>query len=232
MPNWQVHPNPTRHDGLTAYEREKRAAAPYRRQDQAQEATLSRGKTEFDVLKENHRFIRDDEDPSTVSYEERLARAYESKLFKEYALIDLKHYKTRQIALRWRTAEEVLASIGETTCASLRCPYHNPSPEQLSEMDERGIDMPSLQAFELPFAYVEAGEKKQALVKVKVCDKCARKITYRPSESESTSRRRHDSDPKRRSDRYQEKYARTASPEASRRGGKRHSRRSDSPQNA
>lgn len=146
--------------------------------------------------------------------------------------IDLKHYKTRQIALRWRTAEEVLASIGETTCASLRCPYHNPSPEQLSEMDERGIDMPSLQAFELPFAYVEAGEKKQALVKVKVCDKCARKITYRPSESESTSRRRQDSDPKRRSDRHQEKHARTASPEASRRGGKRHSRRSDSPQNA
>lgn len=107
MSKWQVHPNPTRHDGLTAYEREKRAAAPYRRQDQAQEATLSRGKTEFDVLKENHRsvmpplsstrnqrkfllstsFIRDDEDPSTVSYEERLARAYESKLFKEYALV-------------------------------------------------------------------------------------------------------------------------------------------------
>lgn len=32
-------------------------------------------------------FIREDEDPQTVSYEERLARAYESKLFKEYALV-------------------------------------------------------------------------------------------------------------------------------------------------
>lgn len=99
-------------------------------------------------------------------------------------------------------------------------------------MDERGIDMPRLQAFELPFAYVEAGEKKQALVKVKVCDKCARKITYRPFESESTSKRRQESDPRRRSDRRQEKDARSASPEASRRGGKRHSKRSDSPQNA
>ena len=33
------------------------------------------------------RFIRDDEAPSDVSWEERLARAYESKLFKEFALV-------------------------------------------------------------------------------------------------------------------------------------------------
>lgn len=54
--------------------------------------------------------------------------------------------------------------------------------------------MPRLQAFELPFAYVEAGEQKQALVKVKVCDKCARKITYRPSEVEGATRSRHERD--------------------------------------
>lgn len=33
------------------------------------------------------RFIRDDEEPGEVSWEERLARAYESKLFKEFALV-------------------------------------------------------------------------------------------------------------------------------------------------
>lgn len=33
------------------------------------------------------RFIRDDEEPSEVSWEERLARAYESKLFKEFAMV-------------------------------------------------------------------------------------------------------------------------------------------------
>lgn len=32
-------------------------------------------------------FIREDEDPKDVTYEERVARAYESKLFKEYALV-------------------------------------------------------------------------------------------------------------------------------------------------
>jgi len=32
-------------------------------------------------------FIRDDEEPGEVSWEERLARAYESKLFKEFALV-------------------------------------------------------------------------------------------------------------------------------------------------
>lgn len=147
--------------------------------------------------------------------------------------IDLKHYKTRQIALRWRTAEEVLASIGETTCACLRCPYHNPSPEQLSQMDERGIDMPRLQAFELPFAYIEAGEKKQALVKVKVCDKCARKVTYKPSGAEGSTKspQQDANDSIRRSHRDSIENSRTASPEGSRReGGRRQRRRSDSPQ--
>jgi hypothetical protein len=39
------------------------------------------------VLRENHRFIRDGEEVGEVSWEERLARAYESKLFKEFALV-------------------------------------------------------------------------------------------------------------------------------------------------
>ncbi|GHJ85739.1 hypothetical protein NliqN6_2141 [Naganishia liquefaciens] len=182
MSKWHLPPDWRNYDGLTAYEREKRATIPYQQQNQLDQGNAAyKGRTEFDVLKDNHRFIREDEDPQNVTYEERLARAYESKLFKEYALIDLKHYKSRHIALRWRTAEEVIDSIGETTCASLRCPYHKPTQDQLARLERRGIAMPPLQAFELPFAYVEAGEKKQALVKVKVCDKCARKISYKPS---------------------------------------------------
>jgi hypothetical protein len=39
------------------------------------------------VLRENHRFIRDGEEVGEVTWEERLARAYESKLFKEFALV-------------------------------------------------------------------------------------------------------------------------------------------------
>lgn len=71
--------------GLNAFQREQQFAAHYGRQD-TQVAEV-RGRTDWDVLKENHRFIRDDEDSGDVSWEERLARAYESKLFKEFALV-------------------------------------------------------------------------------------------------------------------------------------------------
>lgn len=57
-------------------------------------------RSEWDVLKQHHRcvfpsayadgsFVREDEEPADVSWEERLARAYESKLFKEFALVSL-----------------------------------------------------------------------------------------------------------------------------------------------
>lgn len=149
--------------------------------------------------------------------------------------IDLKHYKTRQIALRWRTAEEVIDSIGETTCASLRCPYHNPSQAQLTQMEERGIAMPPLQAFELPFAYIEAGEKKQALVKVKVCEKCARKITYKPSDEAGSSRDRERSERypsgsgRLKSDIVEDDRRKSSSRSSSRSGARHQSRRSESP---
>jgi len=70
--------------GLNAFQREQQFAAHYGRRDTQVE---ERGRTDWDVLKENHRFIRDDEDSGDVSWEERLARAYESKLFKEFALV-------------------------------------------------------------------------------------------------------------------------------------------------
>ena len=70
--------------GLNAFQREQQFAAHYGRHDTHVE---ERGRTDWDVLKENHRFIRDDEDSGDVSWEERLARAYESKLFKEFALV-------------------------------------------------------------------------------------------------------------------------------------------------
>lgn len=38
--------------------------------------------------------------------------------------------------------------------------------------------MPPLIAYELPFVYQEAGERKEALVKVKVCSRCSRKLLW------------------------------------------------------
>ncbi|OWZ55279.1 protein FRA10AC1 [Cryptococcus neoformans c45] len=208
----RIKPNPS---GLSAFQREALVSS-YGPSSSMQPKV----RTEWDVLKENHRFIRDDEDAKDVSWEERLARAYESKLFKEFALIDLKHYKSKKLALRWRTAPEVVNGIGEETCASLRCRYHKPlqaqspvsdhavgfiSPhsragstgrnygweypdhdekERSRRKEKKTKTMPELKTFELPFVYMEAGERKEALVKVKVCPRCTAKLLWKPGQDD------------------------------------------------
>ncbi|RXK42048.1 hypothetical protein M231_00770 [Tremella mesenterica] len=201
--------------GLSAFQREQRLVSHYGPKD---DVTPS-GRSEWDVLRENHRFIRDDEEPTDVPWEERLARAYESKLFKEFALIDLKHYKSKRLALRWRTAPEVVDGIGEDTCGSLRCKYHLPITQSTTSKrvhlpvgDEddsdgqagkakrkrRKRELPRLKTFELPFVYEEAGERKEALVKVRLCPKCETKLVWKPgkddvsgSEEELQKKERH-----------------------------------------
>jgi protein FRA10AC1 len=83
-------------------------------QPQHRPSTLS----ELAILKKHHQFIRDDEDnaidqQSKLSWEDKLALSWYSKLFREYAVCDLTHYKTGGVALRWRTEAEVLDRIGE-----------------------------------------------------------------------------------------------------------------------
>lgn len=51
--------------------------------------------------------------------------------------------------MRWRSEKEVIAGKGQFICAARGCE------------ERRG-----LATFEVPFSYEEAGEKKQALVKV------------------------------------------------------------------
>ena len=46
--------------------------------------------------------------------------------------------------------------------------------------------MPLLRAFELPFVYEEAGERKEALVKVKLCPKCQAKLTWKPGKESAS----------------------------------------------
>jgi protein FRA10AC1 len=107
---------------------------------------------------------------------------------------DLKHYKSGnvrsgrlysaplriltpvlcwQFALRWRTETEVLAGEGETTCGNTRCGHHHHIPERLAHT------VPPLTTLELPFAYVEHGENKAALVKVVLCPKCLDKLMWK-----------------------------------------------------
>ncbi|KAI0360169.1 hypothetical protein OH77DRAFT_1394551 [Trametes cingulata] len=146
------------------------------------------GSTEFDILKSSHKFLREDDevDDSQLPWDERLAKKYYSSLYREYAVCDLKHYKSGNFALRWRTEEEVLSGAGETTCGNTRCPLHKEFPEE-------GDDIrPALTTLELPFSYLEHGESKFALVKVVLCPKCVKKLMYKRNKEKEAARRREE----------------------------------------
>lgn len=60
-----------------------------------------------------HRFVRDiDEEAADITWEQRIAKRYYDKLFKEYAICELKRYKEGKIAMRWRTENEVVLGKG------------------------------------------------------------------------------------------------------------------------
>ncbi|KAF9478854.1 hypothetical protein BDN70DRAFT_835283 [Pholiota conissans] len=131
------------------------------------------GITEFEILKASHKFLRDeDEKPST--WDEKLAGKYYSNLYREFAVCDLKHYKSGNFSLRWRTEDEVLAGSGETTCGNTRCEHH--FPPRYAEGEASKVLLTTL---ELPFAYVEHGESKSALVKVVLCRRCVKKLMWK-----------------------------------------------------
>lgn len=108
------------------------------------------------------RFIRSDFDEDDLTWGQRVAKKYYDKLFKEYALCELKYYKEGKIALRWRTEKEVIVGKGHFICASTRC-------------DETK----KLQSWEVNFGYMEDGEKKNELVKVRLCPECSDKLNFK-----------------------------------------------------
>ncbi|CAO3571239.1 unnamed protein product [Mortierella alpina] len=127
-------------------------------------------KTELDILHENHRFLRSEDDDRDLTWEQRIAKKYYDKLFKEYALAELKYYKEGRIAMRWRTEKEVFSGKGQFTCGSLRCD------------ESKG-----LQSWEVNFGYVEHGEKKNALVKIRLCEKCSYRLNYKTAQKRVAS---------------------------------------------
>ncbi|CAG7849516.1 SubName: Full=Uncharacterized protein {ECO:0000313/EMBL:CCA71591.1} [Serendipita indica DSM 11827] len=154
------------------------------------DALAREGPSEFEILKRNHKFLREDEqDVETAgskSWDEALARKFYSNLWKEYALCDLKHYKSGNFALRWRTEDEVVEGIGETSCANTRCKHHAPkdSRKDFGRQSAKASSSSrhkekALHTLELPFGYVEDGALKSALVKVVLCDRCVKKIMWK-----------------------------------------------------
>ncbi|OIS99496.1 PREDICTED: protein FRA10AC1 homolog [Nicotiana attenuata] len=150
--------------GLNAYDRHKKFLNDYVGYYGRERFTQKKlpVKTDQDTLKEGYRFIRTEEDDMNPSWEQRLVKRYYDKLFKEYCLADMTHYKSGKIGLRWRTEKEVISGKGQFVCGNKHC-------------DERD----GLASYEVNFSYVEAGENKQALVKLVTCERCAEKLHYK-----------------------------------------------------
>lgn len=59
------------------------------------ERDTSKDKTDFDVIRENHRFLWENGDVD--SWEKQLAKRYYDKLFREYCIADLSRYKENKV---------------------------------------------------------------------------------------------------------------------------------------
>ena len=125
-----------------------------------------KGVTDAELLQQEHRFIRHEEDDKDLAAShnqgKRMAYKYYQKLFKEYCIADLSRYREGKVGLRWRTQAEVVSGKGQFICGNKACDHKD-----------------NLRSFELHFAYVEDGKRKDALVKVRVCEPCAYKVNYR-----------------------------------------------------
>ena len=129
-------------------------------------------KSDYDVVKSNHRFLWDEENDSELSWEQKLAKKYYEKLFKEYCICDLSRYKENKVAMRWRTENELKLGKGQFICGARKC-------------EEREY----LRTWEVNFAYTEEMEKKNALVKVRLCPECSIKLNYHHKKKEVTKRK-------------------------------------------
>ncbi|XP_016296414.1 protein FRA10AC1-like [Sinocyclocheilus anshuiensis] len=133
----------------------------------------SKDKTDLDVVRENHRFLWREEDEEDMTWEKELAKKYYDKLFKEYCIADLSRYKENKFGFRWRIENEVISGKGQFLCGNRRC-----------ENKE------GLKSWEVNFAYVEQGEKRNALVKLRLCPECSFKLNYHHKRKEVTVKKR------------------------------------------
>jgi protein FRA10AC1 len=137
------------------------------------ERDASRDRTDHDVIKEHHQFLWEDEDGKADTWESRLAKKYYDKLFKEYCICDLSRYKENKVALRWRIESEVFSGKGQFACGNKKC----------QETDD-------LKSWEVNFGYVERDQKKNALVKIRLCPDCSRKLNYHHKKREAKAKRK------------------------------------------
>lgn len=149
---------------LDAYTRHKKLINEYvlcyRGSTEKLKRNTSDYKTDSDIIRENHRFLWDDEDEANT-WGQQLAKTYYDRLFKEYCLCDLSRYKEKKIGMRWRTEKELILGKGQFFCGNVHCDSKD-----------------DLNTWEVLFGYVEHGEKKNALVKLRLCSSCSDKLHY------------------------------------------------------
>lgn len=131
---------PSNHFVLDAYSRHKELINNYLLTVPGATKTVlqrdaSRDRNDADVIRENHRFLWEAE---PRSWEQKLAKRYYDKLFKEYCIADLSRYKEGKVAMRWRVEKEVVDGKGHFVCGEKKC----------SERKD-------LTTWEVNFAYVE-----------------------------------------------------------------------------
>ena len=115
---------------------------------------------DYSVLAEQHKFLWEPGEQAET-WEKRLAKAYYDKLFKEYAIADLSRYKEDKVGFRWRVEKEVCEGKGQFSCGNKRC-----------------VRTEGLTSWEVNFSYCEQSEQKNALVKLRLCLKCSKKLNY------------------------------------------------------
>ncbi|KAM8876065.1 protein FRA10AC1, partial [Synchiropus picturatus] len=115
--------------------------------------------------------------PPLFPREKELAKKYYDKLFKEYCIADLSKYKENKFGFRWRSEKEVVSGKGQFQCGNKHC------------AKEEG-----LKSWEVNFGYVEQGEKRNALVKLRLCPECSFKLNYhhKRREAKTTKNLRQD----------------------------------------
>nr|CAG4642894.1 EOG090X0H59 [Evadne anonyx] len=135
----------------------------------------SRDKKDFDVIKENHQFLWEEED-AVDTWGKQLAKKYHDKLFKEYCICDLRKYKENKVGIRWRIEKEVVTGKGQFSCGEQKCETAR-----------------KLRTWEVNFGYIEHGQKKNSLVKIRLCDDCSCKLNYHQKRKEVTKSKKRKS---------------------------------------
>ncbi|KAH9774518.1 Folate-sensitive fragile site protein [Citrus sinensis] len=181
-------------------------------------------KTDQDTLREGFRFIRSEEDDKDSSWEQRLVKRYYDKLFKEYPLQVaalcisqfFEYLYNQLVPTIYILCEYFLCSLFiALTLFKILHSRHVTLQEWQDwfEMEDReggysreraslevlNFSFISLNNFQVNFTYVEAGENKQALVKLVTCERCAEKLHYkRRKEKEQLDRREKEENKRKR----------------------------------